>query len=49
VPDADPAALERAHWVTPRKGGLGAVRDLCQLLLDAQGHSETVLRGYLEP
>ena len=49
VPEAVPAVLARAHWVTTRSGGLGAVRELCELLLDAQGHSEAVLQGYLAP
>ena len=49
VPEAVPAVLARAHWVTTRSGGLGAVRELCELLLDAQGHSEAVLQGWLAP
>jgi len=27
-----------AHWVTPNRGGQGAVRDVVQLILTAQGH-----------
>lgn len=46
VPDADPAVRELAHWVTPRAGGRGAVRDLCQLILDAQGHTPALLDEY---
>lgn len=49
VPDAAPAVLERAHWVTTRPGGLGAVRELCELLLDAQGHTQRLLKEFLEP
>jgi len=47
VPAADPAVRERAHWVTTREGGRGAVREICQLLLDAQGHSQGLLEGFL--
>jgi 3-deoxy-D-manno-octulosonate 8-phosphate phosphatase (KDO 8-P phosphatase) len=47
VPDADPAVTERAHWVTGRGGGRGAVREICQLILDAQGHTERLLEGFL--
>ena len=32
-----------AHWITPRRGGEGAGRDACDLLLHAQGHVEGIL------
>ena len=35
--------LPVAHWVTPRRGGEGAGRDACDLLLHAQGHVEGIL------
>ena len=35
--------LPVAHWVTPRRGGEGAGRDACDLLLHAQGHVEAIL------
>ncbi|HOZ25102.1 MAG TPA: hypothetical protein PLI83_09995, partial [Thermomonas sp.] len=35
--------LPAAHWVTPRRGGEGAGRDACDLLLHAQGHVEGIL------
>lgn len=34
---------ERAHWVTSARGGEGAARELCDLLLDAQGRTEALL------
>jgi N-acylneuraminate cytidylyltransferase len=34
VADAHPAALQRAHWVLSKKGGRGAVRELCDQLLE---------------
>lgn len=36
-------ALDAAHWTTPRRGGEGAGRDACDLLLHAQGHVEAIL------
>ena len=37
VADAHPALLASAHWVTRAKGGRGAVREVCDLLLSARG------------
>ena len=37
VPHASPVVRARAHWVTVRDGGTGAVRELCELILAAQG------------
>jgi len=34
---------ERAHWRTTARGGEGAARELCDLLLAAQGHAEDLL------
>lgn len=36
VADAEAVILPHAAWVTPRKGGYGAVRDVCDLLLTAR-------------
>ena len=36
VADAHPAAAARAHWVTQARGGRGAVREICDLLLAAR-------------
>jgi 3-deoxy-D-manno-octulosonate 8-phosphate phosphatase (KDO 8-P phosphatase) len=36
---------DRARWITSARGGQGAARELCDLLLDAQGHTEVLLRG----
>ncbi|MCS4504736.1 HAD-IIIA family hydrolase [Arhodomonas aquaeolei] len=43
VANAHPAVCARAHWVTRRGGGDGAVREVCELLLGARG----VLRPWL--
>ena len=37
----------RAHWQTRAGGGRGAARELCDLLLDAQGKADAVLAGFL--
>ncbi|GAA4901598.1 3-deoxy-manno-octulosonate-8-phosphatase KdsC [Ferrimonas pelagia] len=37
VNDAHPALLPHAHYRTSLRGGFGAVRELCDLLLQAQG------------
>jgi len=36
VPNAAAGVAECAHWVSRREGGCGAVRELCDLLLDAR-------------
>lgn len=41
--NAHPWALEAAHWTTPRRGGEGAGRDACDLLLHAHGRIEAIL------
>ena len=35
--DAAPLVIERVHWVTDAGGGLGAVREICDFILAAQG------------
>ena len=37
VPHAPAAVKRRAHYVTRREGGCGAVREVCELILAAQG------------
>lgn len=41
-------AMEVAHYVCSRQGGQGAVRELCDLILKAQGHYPRLLREALE-
>lgn len=41
--DAHPWILQHARWRSSRDGGQGAVRELCDLLLSAQGHVEGLL------
>lgn len=40
---AHSAVLEVAHFITQRSGGSGAVREVCDLILKAQGHYEKLL------
>lgn len=44
VGDAHPLVQRYAHWRTPSPGGRGAARDVCELIMEAQG----TLRGKLE-
>lgn len=47
VPEADAVVRQRAHWITTRPGGRGAVREICDLLLAARGADQAVLDGIL--
>lgn len=48
VPNAPDYIQRRADWVTERRGGQGAVREICDTLLRAQGHWQALLDGYLQ-
>lgn len=43
VADAEDRVKEQAHWITSRNGGDGAVREVCNLILIAQGKEQTIL------
>ena len=47
VADAHPLVLEHAHWRTNNVGGRGAARDVCELILRAQGKLDALLASYL--
>ncbi len=47
VANAQPRVLAHADWVTSKPGGQGAAREVCELLLDAQGLLETSYLRYL--
>lgn len=47
VQDAHPLAKQHAHWQTPHGGGRGAARDVCELILEAQGTLQAQLSKYL--
>lgn len=46
VPHAPEPLRRRAHYVTRTEGGAGAVRELAELILGAQGKLEGLLRSY---
>lgn len=48
VADAHPLVREHAHHVTTLGGGRGAVREACELIMDAQGTLQATLAPYLE-
>ena len=47
VANAQPLVLQRADWVTEKAGGQGAVREVCEMILKAQGLLETAYQRYL--
>lgn len=48
VQDAHPLVKQHAHWQTPSAGGRGAGRDVCELIMEAQGTLQGMYRRYLE-
>ena len=48
VDDAVPEVLQVAHYVTKRKGGRGAVREVCDLILEANETQSGLLEKYLQ-
>jgi 3-deoxy-D-manno-octulosonate 8-phosphate phosphatase (KDO 8-P phosphatase) len=48
VADANFAVKERADWCTSLPGGQGAVREICDLIMQAQGTFDQVLGTYLQ-
>jgi 3-deoxy-D-manno-octulosonate 8-phosphate phosphatase (KDO 8-P phosphatase) len=47
VPEAPAVVRQRVHYVTQAKGGRGAVREVCELIMQAQGTFETRLTDFL--
>jgi 3-deoxy-D-manno-octulosonate 8-phosphate phosphatase (KDO 8-P phosphatase) len=43
VADAEDRVRDHAHWITDRNGGDGAVREICNLILAAQGKDQFIL------
>lgn len=46
VQDAHPLVKQHSHWLTPSNGGRGAARDVCELILHAQGKLEDMMNKY---
>ncbi|MGY6275941.1 3-deoxy-manno-octulosonate-8-phosphatase KdsC [Methylomonas sp. MgM2] len=47
VADANFAVKQRANWCTQTAGGLGAVREVCDLIMQVQGTFDAMLQKYL--
>ncbi|MCX2780785.1 KdsC family phosphatase [Microbulbifer thermotolerans] len=47
VPNAAPPVRERALWITQARGGEGAVREVCDRIMQAQGTFDAALAPYL--
>ena len=47
VADAHPLVKQYAHWQTPQCGGRGAARDVCELIMQAQGTLEEQFQKYI--
>ena len=48
VADAHEFVKQHATWITQKPGGKGAVREVCEGLLDAQGKLQAILESYLQ-
>jgi 3-deoxy-D-manno-octulosonate 8-phosphate phosphatase (KDO 8-P phosphatase) len=48
VPDAPAAVHARAHYVSRRPGGRGAVREVCEVILAARGALDGAVGSYLK-
>jgi 3-deoxy-D-manno-octulosonate 8-phosphate phosphatase (KDO 8-P phosphatase) len=49
VANAHPWVRERARWRTQKTGGDGAVREVCDLLMGAQGTADDILARHVAP
>ncbi|MDX1570673.1 MAG: HAD-IIIA family hydrolase [Xanthomonadales bacterium] len=49
VPNGHPRVADFADWITPRAGGRGAARDVCDLLLEARGLLDELVSNYRSP
>jgi len=48
VPEAPALVRSHSHYVADRPGGAGAVREVCELVMAAQGSLETSIQEYLK-
>ena len=44
--NARPEVRDIVNWITPSNGGRGAIRDVVELLLKAQGHWDDIMSRY---
>ncbi len=48
VPEAPALVRSHSHYIAERSGGAGAVRELCEVLMAAQGTLEASMQEYLK-
>ncbi len=48
VPAAPESVKQRAHYVTTKEGGRGAVRELCELIMQAQGTFDSQMASFFK-
>jgi 3-deoxy-D-manno-octulosonate 8-phosphate phosphatase (KDO 8-P phosphatase) len=48
VPAAPESVKQKSHYVTQKEGGRGAVRELCELIMQAQGTLETQMAQFFK-
>ena len=48
VGDAHPLVRQHAHWCTSAPGGRGAAREVCELVMAAQGTLGPINNSYLQ-
>lgn len=47
VPASPPLVLQYAHYVTAKSGGRGAVREVCEMIMQAQGTYDATIAPFL--
>jgi len=48
VADAHPLVIEHADWTTSIRGGRGAAREVCELIMQAQDTLQTAIQRFLD-
>ncbi|MCF8005837.1 MAG: 3-deoxy-manno-octulosonate-8-phosphatase KdsC [Methylovulum sp.] len=48
VNDANDVVKHYADWCTQRNGGQGAVREVCDLIMQSQGHLNAIIKSYTQ-
>lgn len=47
VPGAHDLTKQHAHWITSKPAGAGAARDICEMIMKAQGTYDALIAKYL--
>ena len=47
VPNGHDMAKQHAHWITSQPAGAGAARDICEMIMKAQGTYDAAMAKYL--